>query len=144
MKTMNLTKKKLALVIGGAAVATAVVGGGAFAIANDDDDDRPIPAADLEKAEDAALAETGGGKVTDTEVDDEQSRYEVEVTLDDGSQVDVQLDGDFQVVSTETDGPEDDRNDDDRDDVDDVDDPNDRDDIDDRNDRDDRDDRYDD
>ena len=58
----------------------------------------------------AALAHTGEGRVTDTEVGDEESLYEVEVTLDDGSQVDVQLDGDFEVVATEVDraGDEDD------------------------------------
>ena len=33
--------------------------------------------------------------MTGTEVDDEESIYEVEVTLDDGRQVDVQLDADF-------------------------------------------------
>ena len=42
--------------------------------------------------------------VTDTEVGDEDSYYEVEVTLDDGSQVDVQLDEGFNVVGGETDG----------------------------------------
>jgi hypothetical protein len=39
--------------------------------------------------------------VTDTEVGDEESYYEVEVTRDDGSQVDVQLDRDFNVVADE-------------------------------------------
>ena len=52
----------------------------------------------------AALEETGGGRVTETEVGDEESYYEVEVTLDDGSQVDVQLDESFQVVGQESDG----------------------------------------
>ncbi|CAN5534922.1 hypothetical protein BH24ACT4_BH24ACT4_17360 [soil metagenome] len=42
----------------------------------------------------------GGGRVTDTEVGDEDSYYEVEVTADDGTQVDVQLDRDFNVVSS--------------------------------------------
>ena len=51
----------------------------------------------------AALAETGGGRVTGTEVGDEESYYEVEVTLDDGSQVDVQLDENFAVVGSEAD-----------------------------------------
>ncbi|MET0739000.1 MAG: hypothetical protein ABW035_12040, partial [Acidimicrobiales bacterium] len=55
----------------------------------------------------AALAETGEGRVTETEVGDEDSFYEVEVTLDDGSQVDVQLDRDFQVVSSSTDHEDD-------------------------------------
>jgi uncharacterized membrane protein YkoI len=41
--------------------------------------------------------------VTETEVDDEESYYEVEVTLDDGSQVDVQLDRSFNVVGSSAD-----------------------------------------
>ena len=40
--------------------------------------------------------------MTGTEVEDEESYYEVEVTLDDGTQVDVQLDEDFAVVGTES------------------------------------------
>ena len=79
--------------LAGGIAGTAVAGGG-----DDDETDRPIPAADLEQASEAALAETGGGKVTETEVDDEESKYEVEVTLDDGTQVDVQLDENFNVV----------------------------------------------
>lgn len=106
---LKLTPKRIAIVVASAALLTAGAVGGAVAISGDDDaTDRPIPAADLEQAERAALAETGGGTVTETEVDDEESKYEVEVTLDDGSQVDVQLDADFQVVGSETDGTEDD------------------------------------
>ena len=58
----------------------------------------------------AALEHTGEGRVTETEVGDEESYYEVEVTLDDGSQVDVQLDEEFNVVGDEADddGSEDD------------------------------------
>jgi hypothetical protein len=41
--------------------------------------------------------------VTGTEVGDEESYYEVEVTLDDGRQVDVQLDESFAVVSSAAD-----------------------------------------
>ena len=52
------------------------------------------------------MEETGGGQVTETEVGDEESSYEVEVTLDDGTQVDVQLDESFAVVSTSEDGDE--------------------------------------
>jgi uncharacterized membrane protein YkoI len=96
--------KKKALVLGGAVLVLAVGGTGA-AIANSDDDatDRPITGSALDRATEAALAETGGGRVTGTEVDDEESYYEVEVTLDDGSQVDVQLDKNFDVVSSDDD-----------------------------------------
>lgn len=62
-----------------------------------------ITGAALVRAEQAALAETAGGRVTATEVEDEESAYEVEVTLDDGRQVDVQLDEDFRVVGSDAD-----------------------------------------
>ena len=68
------------------------------------DSEAPIPATDIDRASAAALAYLGNGRVTATEVGDEESYYEVEVTRDDGSQVDVQLDENFNVVSTEDDG----------------------------------------
>jgi uncharacterized membrane protein YkoI len=68
-----------------------------------DDSEPPITGSALEKASAAALAHTGGGRVTGTEVGDEESYYEVEVTRTDGSQVDVQLDRDFKVVGSEVD-----------------------------------------
>ena len=104
-------QKRTKLAIGAAAVAVAAAAGTGVAVAASSDDDateRPITGDALDKATAAALAHTGGGEVTDTEVGDEESRYEVEVTLDDGSQVDVQLDADFQVVGSEgDDGSED-------------------------------------
>jgi hypothetical protein len=45
----------------------------------------------------------GGDKVTETEVGDEESYYEVEVRQPDGSQVDVQLDRGFNVVGNTAD-----------------------------------------
>jgi hypothetical protein len=91
------------IIIGSAAVAVALAAGGTAMADRDADHDQPITGDDLERASAAALEHTGEGRVTDTEVGDEESLYEVEVTLDDGSQVDVQLDGDFHVVSTEAD-----------------------------------------
>jgi uncharacterized membrane protein YkoI len=90
-----------ALAVGGAAIAGAAGGG------DDDGADRAIGGQALDRASAAALAETGGGKVTETEVGDEESYYEVEVTLADGSQVDVQLGRDFQVVSKTADHEDD-------------------------------------
>ena len=87
-----------ALGAGGAAIATAASGGG-----DDDKSEKAISGAALDRASSAALKHTGDGKVTATEVGDEESYYEVEVTLTDGSQVDVQLDRDFQVVGDEGD-----------------------------------------
>ena len=60
----------------------------------------------LDRASAAALDYVGQGRVTGSEVGDEESYYEIEVTLDDGSQVDVQLDESFNVVSQEADGIE--------------------------------------
>ena len=89
---------------GGMGIATAVgaVGG--------DDNEAPITGKALNRATAAALASTGEGRVTGSEVGDEESYYEVEVTLDDGRQVDVQLDKSFEVVSSsaDKDGAEDD------------------------------------
>ncbi len=85
-----------ALAVGGAAIAGAAGG-------DDDGSDRAISGQALDRASTAALAETGGGKVTETEVGDEEGAYEVEVTRPDGSQVDVHLDTDFNVLSSEGD-----------------------------------------
>jgi hypothetical protein len=93
----------LAVTAGG--VGVAVAGGG-------DDAEAPIRGSALEKASAAALEHTGGGRVTDTETGDEESFYEVEVTREDGGQVDVQLDRDFDVVGDEADN-ESERGDDD-------------------------------
>ncbi len=60
--------------------------------------DVPIVGPDLERASKAALDHLGEGRVTATEVGDEESYYEVEVTLDDGRQVDVQLNESFEFV----------------------------------------------
>ena len=94
------------LAIGIVAVVVAAGGGGAYAWAGGGDDDAtetPITGTDLQKASAAALAHTGGGRVTGTEVGDEDSYYEVEVTLDGGGQVDVQLDKSFTVVGSDGD-----------------------------------------
>ena len=101
--------RKQKLTLTGAAAAALVIGGAGVALAGSDDDatERPIEGAALQQATDAALAETGGGEVTGTEVGDEDSYYEVEVTLDDGSQVDVQLDEQFAVVSADADSESD-------------------------------------
>jgi uncharacterized membrane protein YkoI len=86
-----------------AAVAALAVGGTAIAGAaggDDDGSDRAISGLALDRASAAALEETGGGKVTETEVGDEEGAYEVEVTRPDGSQVDVHLDKQFKVLGS--------------------------------------------
>jgi uncharacterized membrane protein YkoI len=93
------------LVVGGVVLALAAGGTGlAVATGGGDDDatDTPISGSALDKASAAALDHTGGGQVTETEVGDEESYYEVEVTRN-GSQTDVQLDRSFNVVGDEAD-----------------------------------------
>jgi uncharacterized membrane protein YkoI len=107
-------KKKLLAIAGVALLVVAIGGGAAVATGAGQDSEEPITGDALDRASEAALAHTGGGEVTDTEVGDEESYYEVEVTLDDGSQVDVQLDEDFNVVGDEAEhaGEDDDEEDD--------------------------------
>jgi uncharacterized membrane protein YkoI len=99
-----------------AAVATLLlIGAGvAYATGSGDDDSSEQQQATgpgIEKAKSVALNYTNGGQVSGTEVGDEEGYYEVEVTRGDGSQVDVHLDRDFNVLST----PADDESPDDKD-----------------------------
>ncbi len=87
-----------ALGVGGAAIAGAASGGDDGA-----GGDKGISGPALDKASASALKATGGGRVTGSEVGDEESYYEIEVTRDDGSQVDVQLDRSFNVVQQKSD-----------------------------------------
>ncbi len=96
---------------GAVGLVALVVAGGGVAVADNDDaeDDGPdvaITGAALQEASQAALAHLGEGRVTDTEVGDEEGYYEIEVTLENGNQVDVHLDEAFNVVSDEADGNE--------------------------------------
>lgn len=52
------------------------------------------------RAREAALAVTGGGRVTESEAGDEDSFYEVEVTMYDGRRFTVHLDTAFRVVDS--------------------------------------------
>lgn len=105
-------KRRTKAIAAAAALGTLVAASAGFVAANnqdpDDETDAPIVGSDLDRASDAALAHVGQGRVTETEVGDEESYYEVEVTLDDGSQVDVQLDEGFAVVGDERDSESDD------------------------------------
>ena len=99
--------KRKALLLTGAALASAValVSGGIAVAATSgenasNESETAITGDALERASSAALKVVGEGSVTETEVGDEESLYEVEVTLPDGSQVDVQLDESFRLVET--------------------------------------------
>ena len=100
-------------VVSATALGVGVIAAAGLTVANassgddgpeDDGSDTAIAGDALQRASDAALAHTGGGRITGSEVDDEESKYEIEVTLDNGDQVDVQLDEQFNVVGDETDG----------------------------------------
>src|SRR3712207_1785112 len=90
--------------LGGAGIAYANGGG---------DSEESLTGPDAQKAESAAIAAVGGGgTVTEVERDDGDDgygtgggggAYEVEVTREDGSQVEVHLDGDYDVVGQEAD-----------------------------------------
>jgi uncharacterized membrane protein YkoI len=93
--------RKLAVIAAVVLVAGAISAG--FAVAAGGDDDRPLTGTSLEKATAAALAHTGGGTVTETEVGDDGAAYGVEIRLADGRQVEVNLDESFVVVGQEND-----------------------------------------
>jgi uncharacterized membrane protein YkoI len=101
------------LVITAAVVAMLVaLGGAGIAYANGGDSEEQLTGPDAEKAKSAAIAAVGGGgTVTEVERDDGIGTgvYEVEVTRDDGSQLEVHLDGDYNVVGQQADedGPND-------------------------------------
>ena len=106
-----MTKKTKVIAVVGASLALAAGGAGAAIAAGGEDQaegpDVAISGSALDQASAAALDATGGGKVSGTEKGDEESYYEVEVTLDGGSQVDVQLDRGFNVVSQSADSEKD-------------------------------------
>jgi len=94
-------KKKTTWIIAGAA-AIVVLGGAGIAVAATDpfdQDNDALTGTSLERASDAALAEVGEGTVTEAErSDDLDHAYTVEVRREDGSDVDVELDEDYEVV----------------------------------------------
>ena len=88
------------LLMAAVVAALLVLGvGGGIAYATGDSEDRATGPG-VEKAKSAALEHTNGGRVTGTEVGDEEGYYEIEVTRADGSQVDVHLDRDLDVLGT--------------------------------------------
>ena len=86
------------------AMYTTILSLGGLTACGDSD---TLSGSERDRASKAALAETGGGRVTDSgtrDADDTNDHaYEIEVTLDNGDEVDVDLDKDFKVVRTDTD-----------------------------------------
>jgi signal transduction histidine kinase len=102
----TVTKRTKLLIVGASALALAAGGAGIASATGSDDSERSISGSALERASAAALETTGDGTVSETEVGDEESYYEVEVTKADGSQTDVQLDRDFNPVGHSADEEE--------------------------------------
>ena len=101
--------RRIAVIVALGITLVGVAAGVALAAGGFDDAETPITGAALTRASAAALASTGGGRVTETEVGDEDGYYEVEVTLAGGRQVDVHLDRSFNVLGSvaDTEGPDD-------------------------------------
>ena len=103
------------LVIAAAVAMLLALGAAGIAYANGTDSEEQVTSPEAEKAKSAAIAAVGGGTVTEVERDDGDDGYgtsgvyEVEVTREDGSQLEVHLDGDYNVVGQEADedGPND-------------------------------------
>jgi Peptidase propeptide and YPEB domain len=102
------TVRKRLAVIGGAAVAAAVLVGGGVAVAGGfapgEEGSQDYSQQQADRATEAALAATGGGKANSVERDGENgATWEVEVTKTDGTTVDVRLDEHYAVVVIEGD-----------------------------------------
>jgi outer membrane lipoprotein SlyB len=100
------------LVIAAAVVAMLLaLGGAGIAYANGGVSEEQLTGPEADEAKNAAIAAVGGGTVTEVERDDGNGTgaFEVEVTRDDGSQLEVHLDGDYNLVGQQADedGPSD-------------------------------------
>jgi uncharacterized membrane protein YkoI len=103
------------LVIAAAVAMLLALGAAGIAYANGTDSEEQVTSPEADKAKSAAIAAVGGGTVTEVERDDGDDGYgtsgvyEVELKREDGSQLEVHLDGDYDVVGQEADedGPND-------------------------------------
>jgi len=110
MEAMQRTRRGLvvggvvaALAAGGAGTAIALSGGGDD---RGDDGDVQVTGSAADRAREAALAITSGGRANSVERDSENgATWEVEVTRPDGKTVDVRLDERFRLVAVEGDSP---------------------------------------
>jgi len=97
------------LVIAAAVAMLLALGGAGIAYANATDSEEQLTGPDAQKAKSAAIDAVGDGTITEVERDDgdegygTSGGYEVEVTREDGTQLEVHLDGDYDVVGQEAD-----------------------------------------
>ena len=103
---MNITKlrRKRVILPTIAAVAVLGVGGTVWTAAANDD----VQGGERDRVGAAAVEAAGGGTAVDVETSDDRGEaYEVEVRMDDGTEVDVTLDQDLNVVSQDAEGRDD-------------------------------------
>jgi hypothetical protein len=96
-------RRRLALV---GVLVVAVLTGGIAIAATSGDDDEPLTGQTRTDAVNAALKHTNGGTVLETEAGDDGAAYGVEIRLEDGRTVEVNLDEDFNVIGQEKDDDE--------------------------------------
>lgn len=109
---MNTTKlrSKRVIIPSVAALAALGVGAGLWSATAADD----VRGSERDRVGAAAVRAAGGGTAVEVETSDDRGEaYEVEVRKDDGTEVDVALDRDLEIVGREDDGQEDDSRDDD-------------------------------
>lgn len=94
-------KTKRTLVVAAAAAVLAVAAGAGIAQAVSGSEE-PVTGPAADRAAEAALDAAGGGSVLEIERQDDDGSgiYEVEVRREDGSEVEVHLDAQFQPVGT--------------------------------------------
>jgi peptidase YpeB-like protein len=90
-------KRKIVL-IAALVVALGATSAGIAIAAGVGGDEKPLTGSALDQATAAALKHAGGGTVVETEVGDDGAAYGVEIRRADGSQVEVSLDANFNVI----------------------------------------------
>jgi uncharacterized membrane protein YkoI len=95
--------KKVLLAVTLAMVVLAGAGVAYASGSGDNSSEQQTTGPGIEKAKSIALDYTNAGRVSGTEIGDEEGYYELEVIRKDGSQVDVHLDRDYNVLSTPAD-----------------------------------------
>jgi hypothetical protein len=99
------------LVIAVAVAMLVALGGAGIAYANGGISEEQVTGPEAQKAKSAATSAVGGGTVSEVERDDGYGTgvFEVEVKRDDGAQVEVHLNRDYNVVGQQADedGPSD-------------------------------------
>ena len=96
-----MSKKRKVIAAAMAAVVVGAIGTG-VAVATGGDE-KALGGRAYDRATTAALDHVGEGTVTETEAGDGGAAYEVEIRRPDGTQVEVQLNRNFEVVGSEND-----------------------------------------